>query len=277
MKSPALHVLLALLFGAPLSAAQLLRQRTEPARYLKHVVAGKLGKHGSEVITAKGHTIVAKKVEETKEGPHTGSDSNVGVLVRFDVQLSSSSNGSFVMEVRPDWAPIGAERFLALVDGIGPSKEPNPDVSGDAFWSDLRFFRVIDNFMAQFGIAGDPEVSKVWRSATIPDDPVVESNQRGYVSFAMAGPNTRTTQFFINYKDNSRLDKQGFAPFAKVVKGMEVVDDLYKAYGDRPRQGYIQNAGNTFLQENFPNLSYITSVQRIDSIDDVDEKENELE
>mmetsp|Transcript_34557 Transcript_34557/g.74947 ORF Transcript_34557/g.74947 Transcript_34557/m.74947 type:complete len:284 (-) Transcript_34557:127-978(-) len=283
MKSSALLLLALLVSLLPLASAQL-RQRAEARNLNKqHVITAKLGKHGGgQLVVAKGSTITVKNQRDSDDNntdDDGGGSSNGTVLVRFDVQsLASSSNGSFVLEVQPDWALLGAKRFLDLVDGIGPDGEhPSPDVSGPSFWADLRFFRVIDDFMAQFGIAGNPEISQVWRSATIPDDPVIESNQRGYVSFATAGPNTRTTQMFINYKDNGRLDGLGFAPFAKVVKGMEVVDELYKEYGENPNQGYIQNVGNTYLEDQFPNLSYITSVKRIESLDEGSEKEDDLE
>ena len=160
-----------------------------------------------------------------------------------------TSQGDFVVEVHRDWAPLGADRFYNLVD--------------NGFYDDCRFFRVIRGFMAQFGINGDPEVSKAWRGATIKDDPVKESNKRGYISYAMAGPNTRTTQLFINFGDNSALDAQGFSPFGRVVKGMSVVDKIYAGYGEGaprgsgPAQGRIQSEGNTYLNAEFPKLDYI--------------------
>ena len=162
----------------------------------------------------------------------------------FKVKLATSK-GDIVLEVPRDWAPKGVDRFYNLVNA--------------GFYDDCRFFRVIDNFMAQFGLNGDPLVSRAWRTASIEDDPVKESNKRGMVSYAMAGPNTRTTQLFINYKDNSRLDGSGFAPFAKVAEGMDVVDALYSGYGENPPevQGSIQSKGNDYLQEKFPKLDYI--------------------
>ena len=160
-----------------------------------------------------------------------------------------TSKGTFVIEVHRDWAPNGADRFYNLVK--------------NGFFDKARFFRVISGFMVQFGINGDPHISAQWRNANIPDDPVRQSNQRGYVTFATAGPNTRTTQVFINFANNRALDSQGFAPFGRVVSGMNVVDALYSGYGEGapqgmgPEQGRIQSQGNAYLMRGFPRLDYI--------------------
>lgn len=154
-----------------------------------------------------------------------------------------TSEGDFVVEVTRAWAPNGADRFYNLVK--------------HGFYDETRFFRVIAGFMAQFGINADPQVSARWRGASIPDDPVKESNQRGYVTFAMAGPNTRTTQVFINFGDNARLDGMGFPPFGRVIQGMEVVDRIHSGYGETPNQGRIQMQGNAYLTTAFPELDYI--------------------
>ncbi len=160
-----------------------------------------------------------------------------------------TSKGQFVLEVHRDWAPIGADRFYNLVK--------------NGFYDNARFFRVISGFMVQFGINGDPKVSAVWRAANIKDDPVRQSNQRGYISFATAGPNTRTTQVFINFADNRALDRMGFAPFGRVVSGMDVVDALYSGYGEGaprgngPAQQRVQSQGNAYLTQNFAKLDYI--------------------
>ncbi len=163
-----------------------------------------------------------------------------------------TSKGDFVVEVNRAWAPNGADRVFNLVK--------------NGFFDDVRFFRVIRQprlFMVQFGIHGDPAVSAAWRGASIPDDPVKESNKRGMLTFATAGPNTRTTQLFINYADNTFLDKQGFSPIGKVVEGMEVVDSLYSEYGEGapsgkgPEQTRIQNEGNKYLNEQFPKMDFI--------------------
>jgi len=171
----------------------------------------------------------------------------------FTVNLDGQNNGKFTVEVHPDWAPKGAARFYELVQ--------------NGFFSDVRFFRVVSDFMAQFGINGNPAVMGKWRDANIPDDPAKESNHRGYVTFANAGPNTRSTQLFINFKDNAFLDSQGFPPIGKVTKGMDVVDALYSGYGEGapsgngPEQSLIQSEGNAYLSKDFPRLSYITSAR----------------
>jgi peptidyl-prolyl cis-trans isomerase A (cyclophilin A) len=164
--------------------------------------------------------------------------------VRFE-----TSKGAFVVDVNREWAPNGADRFYNLVK--------------NGFYDGVRFFRVLDGFMAQFGINGDPNVSAKWREARIPDDPVRQSNKRGFITYAMAGPNTRTSQVFINYGDNSSLDRQGFAPFGQVSSGMNVVDALHNGYGEGaprgqgPDQGRVQMEGNAYLTKNFPRLDYV--------------------
>lgn len=161
----------------------------------------------------------------------------------------TTTQGDFVVEVTRAWAPLGADRFYNLVKYH--------------FFDAATFFRVISGFMAQFGISGRPEVNRVWERATIKDDPVTQSNTRGMITFATGGPNTRTTQVFINYGDNSNLNSMGFAPFGKVIEGMEIVDKLYSGYGDGapegkgPNQGRIQNEGKAYLEKDFPKLDTI--------------------
>jgi peptidyl-prolyl cis-trans isomerase A (cyclophilin A) len=163
---------------------------------------------------------------------------------RFD-----TSKGAFVIDVRREWAPVGADRFYNLVK--------------NGFYDDNRFFRVISGFMVQFGINGNPQVSAPWRAAQIKDDPVKQSNKRGFITFATAGPNSRTTQVFINFGDNVRLDTLGFAPFGQVTTGMNVVDQLYSDYGEGapngrgPNQGRIQAEGNSYLTKEFPNMDFV--------------------
>jgi peptidyl-prolyl cis-trans isomerase A (cyclophilin A) len=136
------------------------------------------------------------------------------------------------------------------------------------YYDDARFFRVVRNFVVQFGINGNPRISELWRNMTIKDDPVTQSNVRGTLTYAMSGPNTRTTQVFVNLKDNVRLDKAGFAPFGKVVEGMDdVVDRLYLAYGDGPPKGngpdqtQIELRGNQYLEDKFPRLDFIKTAR----------------
>ena len=160
-----------------------------------------------------------------------------------------TSKGIFVITVHRDWAPLGADRFYNLVK--------------NGYYDDIRFFRVLDGFMAQFGIHGDPSIDKLWMQANIKDDPVKQSNKRGYVTYATAGPGTRTTQVFINFGDNASLDKQGFAPFGEVTTGMNVVDKFYNGYGEGapqgagPSQGTMHSQGNAYLTKSFPKLDYI--------------------
>src|SRR5271155_1892254 len=167
-------------------------------------------------------------------------------VYRVDVD---TTKGPFVIEVHRDWAPNGADRFYNLVK--------------NGFYDNTRFFRVIEGFMVQFGVNGDPKVSAVWREARIKDDPVRISNKRTFVTFATAGPNTRTTQVFISFGDNHNLDSQGFAAFGQVVSGMKVVDSLYNGYGEGapqglgPDQGKLQAEGNAYLAQRFGLLDYI--------------------
>jgi peptidyl-prolyl cis-trans isomerase A (cyclophilin A) len=167
----------------------------------------------------------------------------------FKVKFETTK-GTFVVQVVKEWAPNGANRFFNLIK-MG-------------YYNDVAFFRVVSGFMAQFGINGDPAASKVWQEAKIDDDPVTQSNKRGFLTFATAGPHTRTTQLFINYNDkNARLDRMGFAPFGKVIEGMDVVDALHNGYGEGaprgrgPAQDRIQNEGNKYLKKDFPKLDYI--------------------
>ena len=168
----------------------------------------------------------------------------------YEVKFATTA-GEFTVKVTRAWAPNGADRFYNLVR--------------HHFYDGASFFRVLPGFMAQFGLSAYPEVSKVWEPANIKDDPIVQSNHRGYVSFATAGPNTRTTQVFINYGNNEALDKNGFTAFAEVSDGMEVVDKLYSGYGEGapdghgPSQELIGTRGRAYLEKNFPKLDSIQS------------------
>lgn len=167
-----------------------------------------------------------------------------------------TSTGTFVVEVNREWAPNGADRFYTLVK--------------NGYYDGVRFFRVIDGFMAQFGIHGDPRINAQWRAARITDDPVVSSNTRGAVTFATSGPDSRTTQLFINYGDNTNLDSQGFAPIGQVVEGMDVVDQLHSGYGEGPPRGegpyqaQLHAQGNEYLDAEYPDLDSIISARIVE-------------
>jgi homoserine O-acetyltransferase len=158
-----------------------------------------------------------------------------------------TTKGSFLLEVTRASAPLGADRLYHLVES--------------GFYDDSRFYRVIAGRFAQFGITGDPQIAQIWRSESFPDDPVRSSNTRGTFAFAMTGPNARTTQIYINVTDQPRQDADGFAPFGKVVEGMDVVDKLYSGYGETSgggmrggKQGKLFEEGNAYLDREFPLL-----------------------
>jgi peptidyl-prolyl cis-trans isomerase A (cyclophilin A) len=159
----------------------------------------------------------------------------------------TTTKGDIVIEVTRAWAPRGADRFYNLVRA--------------GFYTDCSFYRTIPGFMTQFGISARPDVTRVWVNATIPDDPVKQSNTRGRVTYATAGPGTRTTQLFINFGNNSRLDTDSgvFAPFGEVVEGMDVVDKLYSGYGGEPAAAtpLIEEQGKAFLDKSYPKLDRI--------------------
>ena len=160
----------------------------------------------------------------------------------FTVKLATTK-GNVVIQVIRSWGPRGADRFYNLARA--------------GFFTDAAFFRVLRGFMAQFGISAQPDIARAWANATIPDDPVRKSNKRGTVTFATAGPNSRTTQVFVNCRDNVSLDSQGFAPFGRVVEGMEIVDSFYAGYGEAPNQGRITTEGRGYLEREFPNLDRV--------------------
>jgi peptidyl-prolyl cis-trans isomerase A (cyclophilin A) len=165
--------------------------------------------------------------------------------------LKDGQVGTVIIETRPLWAPIGVEHFHTLVE--------------NHYFDQCRFFRVVDNFMVQFGIAATPAVQKEWKSNILKDDPVVQTNKRGTITYATSGKNTRTTQMFINTPErgNGRLDKEGFAPFGEVISGMEFVDAIQNKYKEKPAQGKIVNRGNAYLEEEFPDLSYIVTIRDV--------------
>ena len=164
---------------------------------------------------------------------------------RFKARFETTK-GTFVIEVHREWSPNGADRFYNLVK--------------NGYYDGVKFFRVVPGFVVQWGIHGDPSIATKWLKATIPDDPVKESNKRGFVTFAMSGsPNSRSVQLFINLVDNGRLDAMGFAPFGEVSDGMDVVDKLYGGYAEglTKLQGRIAAEGNAFLEKNYSDLDAI--------------------
>ncbi|MGH9714931.1 MAG: peptidylprolyl isomerase [Candidatus Acidiferrales bacterium] len=166
----------------------------------------------------------------------------------YDVKFTTTK-GDFVIQVTRAWAPLGADRFYNLVQ--------------NHFYDDASFFRVLPGFVVQFGLNADPQISRVWQAANIKDDPVKQSNRPGFITFATAGPNTRTTQVFINLGNNAQLDSMGFAPIGEVTEGMDVVKQLYGGYGEGapsgrgPDQGSVSAQGKPYLDKNFPKLDSI--------------------
>lgn len=185
--------------------------------------------------------LASAEAEKPAQKPEQAAEATPTFKVKFE-----TTQGDVVIEVHPDWAPRGSERFKELVE--------------TGFFNDVAFFRVVNGFMAQFGISDNAEANQKYREISLKDDRVRQSNTRGRVTFAATGaPNSRTTQMFINFGNNARLDKMGFAPVGEVVSGMDVVDKLYDGYGERPSQFQAQIAeqGNAFLKAQYPKLDYI--------------------
>jgi peptidyl-prolyl cis-trans isomerase A (cyclophilin A) len=162
----------------------------------------------------------------------------------FKVHVNSTA-GPFTVEVTRAWSPLGADRFYNLCK--------------HHFFDGAAFFRVVPGFVVQFGLSAIPKVSQIWQDAKLKDDPVTQSNHRGTLTFATAGPNTRTTQLFINLGDNTGLDRQGFSPFGSVSEGMDVVDKIYSVDREKPDQGLITAQGKAYLDAKFPKLDKITA------------------
>jgi len=181
----------------------------------------------------------AKKADETAQPAASPATGTYKVLL-------ATSKGDITIEVHRDWAPIGAQRFYELVQA--------------GYYDQARFFRYVPNFIVQFGLAADPAVTKKW-DTPIEDDPVTQTNRPGYLSFATAGPRTRTTQLFINLGHNQSLDGQGFAPFAKVIDGEDVPGKLYSGYGEQPDQDAIHTQGNAYLLQSYPKMDYIKTAK----------------
>ena len=196
-------------------------------------------------IAASTSVLMAGQANPNKAKLLTPAQLNEKAPDVFKAKLDTSA-GAVVIEVHRDWSPLGADRFYNLVK--------------NGFYDDCRFFRVLDGFMAQIGMNGDPAVQAVWGRTNMNDDPVKGSNKRGFASFAKSSaPNSRSTQFFINFVDNTGLDAQGFSPFGQITTGMDVVDKLYSGYGRNnvPDQGRITAEGNAYLSKTYPKLDYI--------------------
>jgi peptidyl-prolyl cis-trans isomerase A (cyclophilin A) len=174
----------------------------------------------------------------------------------------NTTKGDVIIQVNRAWAPIGADRFYNLV------------MSG--FYNDAAFFRIVPRFVAQFGIPALPKVAAAWDHAFIVDDPVTQSNKRGTLTFGTAGPNTRTTQVFINFSDNAALDTQGFAPFGQVIEGMDLVDKFFAGYGESPDQGRITAFGKMYLDKSFPNLDRIVTAVVVERQAEAQQVQNNL-
>ena len=180
---------------------------------------------------------------------------NLTAPAEFKVKLETSK-GDIVLKVTRDWAPKGADRFFSLVK--------------NGYYDECRFYRVLPKYIAQVGIHGDPKISKKWHEAPIDDDPVKQKNTRGRLTFARGGPNTRTTNVFINLRDSTSLDSQGFAPIGEVVEGMDVADQLHSGYGDGapkgrgPSQKRIYEEGNAWLQKDFKDLDFIKTAKVVE-------------
>lgn len=161
-----------------------------------------------------------------------------------------TTRGPFLVMAHRDWSPYGADRFYFLVT--------------HRYYDDTYFFRVVKGYVAQWGISGNPAVNLVWRHRDLPDDPVMRSNLRGMIAFARGGPQTRSVQLYVNYRDNAKLDTLngfGFPPIAQVISGMDVLDSLYSGYGNRPSQDSIERQGNAYLKRRFPALDRIVTAR----------------
>ena len=196
-----------------------------------------------EKLLAEADTIAEEQIrlaqEESKKEAAEEAEDTDAFRVKFEC-----SNGDFIVEVHPAWAPIGAAHFKKAIQA--------------GIYHGARFFRVLPGFMAQFGIPGDPKVAAKWKNDNIQDEPTKRSNTKGTITYAKSGaPNSRTTQLFINYGNNARLDNMGFAPFGRVIEGMEVVEAINPEYREQPSQGLIQSQGNAYLEKEFPRLDYI--------------------
>jgi peptidyl-prolyl cis-trans isomerase A (cyclophilin A) len=206
----------------------------------------------SQPATAKqsATTTAAKKAGTSPAGPDRALMNPALMKAKapntFKVRFTTTQ-GVFEVEAHREWSPLGADRFYNLVR--------------HGYFTNAHFFRVVPGFVVQFGLNANPAVNTVWRGASIQDDPVKQTNAKGSLTFATSGPNSRTTQLFINLGENTRLDGMGFSPFGNVITGMDVVEKLYSAYGEAPDQGRIQAEGKTYLDKEFPLLDSIKTAR----------------
>ncbi|MBL4883916.1 MAG: peptidylprolyl isomerase [Planctomycetaceae bacterium] len=216
--------------------------------------------------------IRSKPAEHQADSPVSLTEAKPGADGLLNIESGETyqvkfelSNGEIIIEVHPAWAPLAAARFKELVS--------------TGFYDDCRFFRNVPGFMVQWGLQGDPKIQKKWVNNGLQDESPRQNNVRGTISYAKSGaPNSRTTQLFINYADNTAsLNTQGFSPFAKVIRGMDIVDAINAEYGERPDQETIQNQGNAYLNKNFPNLDYIIKATLLDPADKVTVKAEKKE
>lgn len=233
-----------LLFGAAgLLAWQSAQGRDAAGQAQSNPSSGTATAHKSTASTSPYERVLLRPALLTAKAPAT-----------YEVQFVTTK-GNFTIKVTREWAPLGADRFYNL--------------ARHHFYDNACFFRVLKGFVVQWGISAYPPVSAAWSKAPIKDDPVVQSNVRGFLTYAMAGPNTRTTQVFLNLVDNKRLDGMGFAPFGQVTEGMDVVEALYSDYGEGapdghgPVQDEIEKSGKTYLDKGFPNLDSIKTTKLI--------------
>ena len=206
--------------------------------------------------TGTAQPVAVAAADKPDSGKTASDDANTAKLIdpsllnetaplTFHV-LVQTTKGNMRFKIDRTWAPHGVDRFYNLVK--------------NGYFTDIAMFRMVPGFVVQFGIHGKPILNDVWREATIPDDPANQTNADGTLTFANAGPNTRTTQMFFNIANNAALDNRGFPPIGKLVEGREVLDKLNYEYGEKPHQGMIQKKGNAYLKESFPNLDYILSI-----------------
>ncbi|MEM1414417.1 MAG: peptidylprolyl isomerase [Myxococcota bacterium] len=219
----------------------------QPARFLALLsLLLAAGACGDDAETPSGDMGGGGDMLTVDMGASEGGTEDAGADAPFEIVFDTTA-GTFVVTVDPTQAPLGAARFRELVES--------------GYYDGSKFFRVVPNFVVQFGLAADPATTATWVNRRISDDPVVGSNRRGTLTFATAGPNTRTTQLFINLVDNAFLDSMGFSPIGEVTEGLENVDAINPEYGEAPNQGRITSEGNAYLDAEFPRLTTITSAR----------------